>query len=139
MVVQDLGDVALHQKRYDRAFALFGRTADIYAKALGADNPSVAFPLTALGEAYLEAGDAQHALATLERADALRQASEPNPRHKAETRFALARALWAAGRGPELARRRAAEARALLIGADGSKEELATVDAWLAAHGGRRR
>jgi hypothetical protein len=69
----------------------------------------------------------------LERAQSLRAKNGGRARHGAETRFALARALRAAGRDPERARALAEEAaRALRELPVGDREELPAIEAWLA-------
>ena len=86
-------------------------------------------PLTCLGEAELRRGRAEPALAHLERGVALVR------RHEQATlsfaRFALARALRAAGRDPARARALAVEARAGLEALPELAPRLAEVDAFL--------
>jgi tetratricopeptide (TPR) repeat protein/predicted Ser/Thr protein kinase len=90
-------------------------------------------PLTCLGEAELRLGRVEPALAHLTRGVTLVR------RHEEATlafaRFALARALRAAGRDPVRAKALAAEARAGLAALPGLAPRLAEVDAWLAAAG----
>jgi hypothetical protein len=64
---------------------------------VGANNPFLAYPLTGLGRALLALGRPSEARAPLERALALRNGREADPALLAETRFALAQALWASG------------------------------------------
>jgi hypothetical protein len=66
---------------------------------LGPRHPFLAYPLTGIGVAHWKSGQADRALAPLERALAIREASEPDLAQRAETRFALARALWDADPG----------------------------------------
>ena len=94
--------------------------------------------LTALGTAHLGAGRSDEALPILERANRIGEASAP-PRSRIarRARFALGRALWEI----EGERTRAMElAKAARQDYERSQQtptterELASVDAWLAAH-----
>jgi hypothetical protein len=93
----------------------------------------LAYPLIVIGSALLELGRPQEALAPLERALRLREAHVQDARLIAKTRFVLARALWASGTNRVRARTLAVEARDGYRG-EGSEEDRAAVDAWLAAH-----
>ncbi len=69
----------------------------------------------------------------LERAFKIREAQETDPSRRAETRFALARALWESGRDWARARALAEEARESYAKAE-VKTKLAEVDTWLHGH-----
>jgi tRNA A-37 threonylcarbamoyl transferase component Bud32/tetratricopeptide (TPR) repeat protein len=90
-------------------------------------------PLTCLGEADLRRGHSGEAVATLERSVALERRGDQATLSFA--RFALARALRAAGRDPSRARALAGQARAALEGLPELAPRLAEVDAWLSAGG----
>ncbi len=70
----------------------------------------------------------------LERAFKIREAQETDPSRRAETRFALARALWESSRDRARARALAEEARDSYAKAE-LKAKLAEVDSWLHLHG----
>ncbi len=107
-------------------------------------HPYLAYPLTGIGVAHWKEHRPAEAIAPLERALAIREAGELDVGAVAETRFALARALWDAGRDRARARRLAATARAdyqrlhAQNGKEGRKEDKKSneVGDWLAAHGG---
>jgi eukaryotic-like serine/threonine-protein kinase len=95
---------------------------------------TLGYPLTGLGRALLEVGRASEAVPVLERALVRREAGEPDQVLVAETRFALGRALVAAGADRSRARKLIEEARvAYQKAADG--EHVRTIDAWLASDG----
>ena len=70
------------------------------------------------------------AIAPLERAFRIREAKETDPARRADTSFALARALWEANREHERARALAASARDAYARAS-MPSKRADVDAWL--------
>jgi eukaryotic-like serine/threonine-protein kinase len=117
---------------FQRALVLWGRPAE--------QSILRAFPLTGLGQAWLALGRPDEARPVLEEALALR-AKAPRDVDGAETRFALARSLWATPRDRARADELALEARdiyAHLSGATGdgarAKAQLALVEAWVADH-----
>jgi len=133
----DLGAVARLQGELDEARGSFERALAIEEKALGPEHLLVAYPLTGLGQVLLGLAEPAEALPHLERALAIRTAHEADPALIAETRFALARALWSVpathgrDRGLELAE----QARDVWARADtGDEPRLAEVDQWLAEH-----
>jgi tetratricopeptide (TPR) repeat protein/predicted Ser/Thr protein kinase len=113
------------------------------------ESPIIGYPLTGLGQAWLALGRPEAARPLLEHALRLR---EPGPDRLAlaETRFALARALWDAGADRARARALALAAREAYARAAGRTDEGAaasrtvavaqarresdTIDAWLARH-----
>jgi tetratricopeptide (TPR) repeat protein/predicted Ser/Thr protein kinase len=109
----------------------------------GPDSPLLAYPLTGLAQAWLALGRPDNARPLLEHAVGLR-ASAPNPLDLAETRFALARALWDVDRERPRAQGLAVAAReAYAKVADASpgkpaaapaKAQVAAIDAWLTRH-----
>ncbi len=113
-----------------RAVAIFDREAD-------PEGMFAFVSLTALGTAHLGAGRSDEALPILERATRIGEVSAPTVAYLGRARFALGRALW------EIEGERA-RAMALANAARRDYErspqtatterELASVDAWLAAH-----
>jgi tetratricopeptide (TPR) repeat protein len=108
------------------------------------DSPLLAYPLTGLAQAWLALGRSDEARPLLERALGLRAAA-PNPVDLAETRFALARALWEVDKERARAHGLAVAARAAYMTvADTSPEkpavaapakaQVAQIDAWLTRH-----
>jgi serine/threonine-protein kinase len=96
--------------------------------------------LTHLGQAMTDAGDAAGAVPLLERALTRRSAPPVNADDLAETRFALAQALFALGRAGDRARSLAEQARAVwtTMGASRAKE-LATLEEALLRENRRRQ
>jgi tetratricopeptide (TPR) repeat protein len=99
--------------------------------ALGSEHRQVAEILLDLGLAYLDLHRADQAVAPLERA--LRLRSEDTPARAAPIRFALARALWDAGRDRPraIALARQASGSSFRPGEGVTQEQ---ISAWLASH-----
>jgi tetratricopeptide (TPR) repeat protein len=83
-----------HLRRFREAREELDRALIIHEKALGKDHPDLTYPLVALGDLLLDQGKPAAALPFLERAQQL----TPEGNIRAEVRFSLARALWAAKR-----------------------------------------
>jgi eukaryotic-like serine/threonine-protein kinase len=123
--------------QYRAAAADFARALEIYRSDPETLPRSLAEPLHGLGEVRLMQREVATAIPYLKRALEIREVDEVDPTLVADTRFALARALWLDGGD----RRRA---RALAVAArDGyasrQRPEVADVAAWLAAHSPGRR
>ncbi|HLK91871.1 MAG TPA: serine/threonine-protein kinase [Polyangia bacterium] len=127
------GEVLNALGRSRDARASFEKARIIWEREFGLDNRNLAYALTGIGVSYLAEGDAATALVPLERAFKIREAEETEPSRRAETRFALARALWGVGRDHARARVLAQEAREDFSKAD-SKGKRAEVDSWLESH-----
>ncbi|HEY2729875.1 MAG TPA: protein kinase [Polyangia bacterium] len=97
--------------RYADARVAFQRADDIWRRA-EADVAFRSYALTGLGIAYLGEGKAAEAVAPLEEALRVRVAKQFDPERVGETRFALARALWAKPAERERARSLARQALA---------------------------
>jgi tetratricopeptide (TPR) repeat protein len=130
-VLLGLGLTRRAQGHRDQALALF-RRAEAQADATLRPNA-----LTRIGETLLDQGHVQPALTELERAHALQQELATDPGIAGDTRFALARARWAAERHDDArtAARSAIEAYAAVTDA----EHEADVRRWLADHGSTAR
>jgi tetratricopeptide (TPR) repeat protein len=114
-------------------------------KTLPATSADLAFSLENIGQAYLGLHRPQDAIPVLERAIALHEKNEHDAPEMAEARYALARALWDAGKDKK---RAAALAELARTGYSASKddERVATVARWQQEHpagtankGGSRR
>ncbi len=116
------------------ARASFEKALIIWERELGLDNRNLAYALTGIGVSYIAEGDPGSAIVPLERAFKIREAHETDPSRRAETRFALARALWEAGRDRARARLLAQQARDSYAQAV-AKPKLAEVESWLRGHG----
>ena len=128
----DLGEALRLAGDCERATASYLRAIDAYEGTLGAGHRFVAYPLTALGECNLELGRPADAIRHAERALALRASWTGDRSLLGRTRFALARALWAAGVELGRARELAAQARDdYAASGRRSEDALARVDAWL--------
>jgi tetratricopeptide (TPR) repeat protein len=101
---------------------------------IGPEHLWVAYALTALGNTLTAQGRTKEALDVLERALRIRQATEPNPELVAETRFALARALWEASPDRPRAVMLAVAARDTYSGRPTHARQAAEVDDWLTRH-----
>jgi tetratricopeptide (TPR) repeat protein len=136
-MLDDLARLDLDEGHFAEAAELGKRALAIVTKALGEKHPYVADSLTILGRAYVGLHRAGDAIAPLERALALRVAGDAPKEDMAETRFALATALWDrgdAGKDRERARALAVQAQAGLDGAGAAAVRArGAVDEWLRA------
>jgi tetratricopeptide (TPR) repeat protein len=128
LITNNLGEVLNLLGRYKEAEAAYSRAHQIFRKT-GADRTLLAWAMTGLGRARIDGGDAEAAVAPLEEALAIREATKAPAAQLGATRFELARALWS---------RPAARTRALEL-ADAARADLAEepesvsrIDAWLA-------
>ena len=76
----------------------FERARIIWERELGSDSRLLAYGLTGIGISYLAEGNAASALVPLNHAMRIRDAQETDQSKRAETAFALARALWESNR-----------------------------------------
>ena len=120
--------------RNEEARKSFERARVIWERELGLDNRNLGYALTGIGISFLAEGSPQSGLVPLERAHKIREAQETDPAKRAETSFALARALWDSNRDRVRARVLAEEAR-VGYGLAPRKDKLrAEVEGWLDAH-----
>jgi eukaryotic-like serine/threonine-protein kinase len=115
------------------ARASFEKARIIWERELGLENRNLAYALTGIGLSYLSEADPLNAISPLERAFKIREAQETDPSRRAETRFALARALWESARDRPRARALAEEAREGYTKAE-LRAKIAEVDTWLHVH-----
>jgi tetratricopeptide (TPR) repeat protein/predicted Ser/Thr protein kinase len=125
------GEYLLDVNRPAEAVSAFQRGLAGWEAHIGANHKNLAFPLTGLGRALVQLGRAQEAIPPLERALRLREPGPADPALLAETRFALAQALWAADAGRPRALSLATAALETYVGV-GQKEPAERVRAWLA-------
>jgi tetratricopeptide (TPR) repeat protein len=135
LILSNRGEYLVALGRHDEAIAAFRGALGRWEPQLGAEHPFLAHPLTGLGLAHLAAGRPGDALPPLERALRLREAREPDANMVAETRFALARALWSAGTDRARARRLAEQARDTYLRDRARASSATEVSTWLLAHG----
>ena len=114
--------------RFEEARATCAHAIAIW-RAAGTDLAIQSYGLTGLGLALLGEKRAEDAIAPLEQAVAAREAGHLAPELLGESRFALARALWARPRERERARALGRQARA---DSTSDAKIAATIDAWLA-------
>jgi tetratricopeptide (TPR) repeat protein len=124
------GEYLVALGRPAEALPMFRDALARWESELDPHHPLLAYPLTGLGAALLALGRPAEARAPLERALQIREAGELEPEERAETRFTLARALWATGNRARAATL-AAEARKDYATASKQKS-VAEVDRWLA-------
>jgi tetratricopeptide (TPR) repeat protein len=132
----NLGNTAYAGGRLDEAIEHWQHARTILDRAKGTERVWVAFALTGIGTARLDQKRPAEALDPLEAALAIREQRKVDPVVTAETRLALARALWDAprGRDRDRAHRLATEALAAFEAAEGRANDVATAKSWLAAH-----
>jgi tetratricopeptide (TPR) repeat protein len=100
--------------RYDEAVAYSRRALALYQAKFGPDHVFTSTALTGMGASLSELHRASEARPLFEKALSLQERGTVEPWQLAQTRFKLARALWASHRDPARARRLAEAARATL-------------------------
>jgi tetratricopeptide (TPR) repeat protein/predicted Ser/Thr protein kinase len=125
--------------RFEEALAEDRASLEAIRRAQGEESKPLAWPLTGEGEDLIALGRAREAIAPLERAVTLRQASTTAPTELGASRFALARALWDGGGDRARASTLAEEARRALAAAAARhggwfRRALDEIERWLAAH-----
>jgi predicted Ser/Thr protein kinase len=120
--------------RHAEAYRAFQRALDNWRRS-GADPTFIAYGLTGQGIALVGQGRASEAIAPLEEALRIRLERNADAAHLGETRFALARALWArpAERPRALALARAAREDLRTSKTAPSQRTAAEIDGWLIA------
>jgi len=135
--LNNIGDLCELQGALDEAEAHYSEALAIFEKTLGEEHPYNAYPLTGLGQCHLGRREYGRAIEPLERALEIRAESQGDPNETARTRFALARALWASGRGRGRALRLAGQARETWTEAPQGiwSDERLEAEAWLGERG----
>lgn len=123
--------------RHEEALEHLREAMDTLEKRGEPEGMLTAVLLDSLGKLRMEQGRPAEAVPVLERAVGVCDRTAP-PEWQAEARFALARALWEAGRDRQQALFVARRARAIFV-ESGDKENIAAVDAWLAGRKGGSR
>jgi hypothetical protein len=136
MLENNRGEVLNLMHRHAEARATFARTLEIWS-AGGVDPMMLSYARTGLGLAMLGEHHPLDAIEPLGQALETRLAGQAAPDLLGETRFALARALWARrgerARAEELARKARADYLALEKAAGTVPPALAQIDSWLAS------
>jgi eukaryotic-like serine/threonine-protein kinase len=127
------GEILNALGRYREARLSFERALASWGRQLEPDSRLLGYPLTGIGVSYLSEGKAAEAVEPLERALKIRETQEPELPKRAQTEFALARALWESNRGHGRARALAAAAKQDYAKSSAREEEL-EVETWLAGH-----
>jgi tetratricopeptide (TPR) repeat protein len=127
------GEILLQLGRTDEARKVF----ELSSRTEQGDHV-LADPMTGLGRVKLATGDPRGAIPFLERALRIRERADVDPAARAQTRFALARALWDGGGDRRRALALANTARDDYTSLHVSRE-FEQVDAWLAAHAMKRK
>jgi len=129
------GEILTVLGRPREARQAFEKAQVIWERELGLEDRNLAYALTGIGVTYLADSEPGTALAPLERAYKIREAQETDWTRRAETRFALARALWDTNRDRARARGLADQAREGYA-KSAVKAKAAEVDSWLRARAG---
>ena len=127
------GEAAYRRGKLEAAGNWLQRALEVRRATLGELHVRNAFPLTTLGKVRIELRDSAGAVAVLDEALELRVRAQPQIAvvFVAETRFALARALW--GQGEHERALATAEVARAEYGDAGFEQDVAMVDAWLEA------
>ena len=119
---------------FQAALDVSRRAGEILTATFGTEHPLYAYAANNIGVFLMEKGQAAEGLVHLEKALAIRVASDADPVLIAVTRFNLGRALWEAGQR-ESGRRNVSQAEGELVAVgELGEEDLAAVREWLAAH-----
>jgi tetratricopeptide (TPR) repeat protein len=124
--------------RQTEALATFRKALGEAEAAVGPDHVWLGYPLVGTGLALLALGRPAEAIAPIERSIFIRDRAEPRFDLRAESRFALARALWDGGGDRARARLAAETARAEYAKSPNADAQLREIDAWLGAHADER-
>jgi eukaryotic-like serine/threonine-protein kinase len=124
------GEILNALGKYQQARESFEKARGIWERELGFDNLNLGYALTGIGLGHLAEGNAASALVPLERAFKIRLNHETEPSRRAETSFALARALWDSNRDRSRARSLADAAREIYV-TTSATARLAEVERWL--------
>ena len=127
------GEILNAVRRHGDARRLFERAQQIWERELGSENRGLADALTGLGISFLADGESTRAIYVLERAKRIRDTKETSQAKRAETTFALARALWVSHRDRIRARELANEARTHYVKTAEEPKRL-EVENWLRDH-----
>jgi tetratricopeptide (TPR) repeat protein len=133
MVISNRSEILNALGRYAEARGGFEKARVIWERELGADNLNLGYALTGIGLSYLGEKNPNAALVPLERAFRIREAQELEPSRRAETRFALARALWDSRRDRGRSTTLAADASSTYAKA-GAVGKASEIDSWLREH-----
>jgi len=130
----NLSSLEKQAEDYQAALAASQRAGEILTATFGTDHPLYAYAANNTGVFLMKTGQAAQGVVHLEKALAIRIASDTDPVLIAVTRFNLGRALWEAGQR-EKGRRNVSEAEKELIAiGEMGEEDLAAVREWLAEH-----
>ena len=124
------GELSLREGNPDGAKQTFERALGLHERLVPEDHADLAFPLTGLGRSELALGDVDAALIHLERASILRR-DEPDPTLRAETAFALAKALLHRGQAERARRLAQAASEDFARASDPLRDRSGEVQTWL--------
>jgi tetratricopeptide (TPR) repeat protein len=128
MVRSNVADILLRMGKFQEALAESEHARADLSKSRTDDHPWMAYPLSYIGQARLGLGSPGRGAPELEQSLQIQLKSSLDATLLSQTRFALARALWAEGRHPR-ALELAGQAR------KGAEQKLETeIASWLAAH-----
>jgi tetratricopeptide (TPR) repeat protein len=127
----NLGEIERTRGDYAAAERDLRASIDRWREQVPPDHPWIAYPLTQLGKTLASEHRPEEAIVVLERALRIREHAEPTVELIAETRFALARALWQSPSGRTRAGRLAEQALEGYREAKGHEQDATAVSAWL--------
>jgi eukaryotic-like serine/threonine-protein kinase len=127
----NLGALAFKREDYEGALREYTHALTILETAFGTTHRTVAAVLTSIGIVHMQRNAPTDAIPQLERALAIFETMTPPPIEEANTRFTLARALWATDRRRALELAHTARSRLANAG-QGWADTLTYVDSWLA-------
>ncbi len=130
----NLSSLEKQAEDYQAALDASRRAGEILTATYGTDHPLYAYAANNTGVFLMETGQPAQGVVHLEKALAIRVASDTDPVLIAVTRFNLGRALWEAGQRESGRRNVLESARELIAIGEMGEEDLAAVREWLADH-----
>ena len=136
----DLDEVAItlgRLRRHQEALDTHLQALDIYQRRLGDNHVALGNTLTDIGRTWYILGQAERAIAPLERAVLVFASNRGDPAAAARARIALAYALWTSGKDRKRALEVGVQARDALVDATDERQRhlLSTITTWLRKRG----
>jgi tetratricopeptide (TPR) repeat protein len=132
--VNNVGEALRQTGRYEEAEKRLREGVGVFEARFGDENLYLSYMLDSLGKVYLDAGRAREAVPVLERAEALLKKQGPSE-DLADTQFALARALWDAGRHERAVSVARESLKSYGRAGDTFREDAGQVERWLSRLG----
>jgi tetratricopeptide (TPR) repeat protein len=130
----NIGEVLIAEGKYKEGLEACQTALSIREKALGREHPDTATTVGDMGVAHLGLGEYPQAIAALTQALTVLESKAEEPETPPAFEFALAKALWGAGRDRRKALENAHKARTRYAQLTDHAPDVAQIDRWLASH-----